>query len=71
MDKDPLTGEQITVRTVSPSGANKIVTIDTKIAGATRSATYDLTGGALTRYSIFTASSGTTLQFQLQGNPPR
>lgn len=69
LDKDPVTGERTTVRSIQGTGSNKTVTISTTLPGLTTEATYSQSKGALISHNTNIASSGTTFQLRLENQP--
>lgn len=69
LDQDPLTGEQVVVESVASESGGKIVTISSQLPGVATRAHYDQTSGVLIAYDAHVASSGTTIQLELQGRP--
>ena len=66
LDQDPLTGEQVTVSSVSQgAGGSPIVIIDTQLPGNFLRATYEQSSGMLVQFTLQQASSGTTTSVRL------
>ena len=65
LDKDPITGEQLTL----VSTDNGVVTLLSRLPGIATQGGYDTTSGVLKTYAAQVPASGTTIPLQLQGGP--
>jgi hypothetical protein len=62
LDKDPVTGEQLTLQSVG-----REVTVESRLPGITSRMAYDGTTGVLTAYAAQVPGSGTTIDLRLTG----
>ncbi|MEO5953636.1 MAG: hypothetical protein ABIQ44_14310, partial [Chloroflexia bacterium] len=69
LDKDPVTGEIMAVKSVGTQGGTKIVVVTDQMPGFATEVTYDQTTGALLGYVSNIAMSGITVQAQLKQRP--
>jgi hypothetical protein len=69
LDKDPVTGETMMVKSVGTQGGTRVVVLRDQIPGLVTEVTYDLNTGVLLGYSSNIAMSGITVQAQLKQRP--
>lgn len=69
LDTEPITGEQLKVKSITTQQGHKVVAVSDQMAGFDALLNYDQASGALISYQIKIASSGATYQFQLQQTP--